>query len=194
MLRRLLHAPRLDLVAAFASNGSAIGRPGRVVCRLRRHGSCQDFVLVFVLRDHVPARFPGGSLSKLCFSVVPALVSTAMNVVNSSYVSTDVVGVKLFSELGITGIWGLVGFCCWLFGCMGAHKGSPLRVVVRVRTGVSAPPLSFGHFPRGAGETRPRVRPRAYPCVLVSVSWAPRPLSLGERGRGSGVSWVASCR
>ncbi len=41
---------------------------------------------------------------------------------------------------------------------------------------------SVGAFaPWGGGN--PAALPRAYPCVLVSVSWAPRPLSLGERGR-----------
>ncbi len=85
------------------------------------------------------------------------------------------------------GIRGLVGFL------LGGGRGVAV-----------APPLSFGHFPRAAGETRPHVRagrprgiapagtrrhrpaaspPRAYPCVLVSVSWAPRPLSHSERGR-----------
>ena len=86
---------------------------------LRRHGSCREFGFVR-FRDHVPARFPGGSLSKLCFSIVPALVSTAMIVVNSSYISTDVVGVK--SELGFLGLKGGflgLGVGWWGGGCGG---------------------------------------------------------------------------
>ena len=86
---------------------------------LRRHGSCREFGLVFRYRDHVPARYPGGSLSKLCFSIVPALVSTAMIVVNSSYISTDVVEVK--SELGFLGLKG--GFLGLGVGGWGALRG-----------------------------------------------------------------------
>ena len=86
---------------------------------LRRHGSCRDFGLVVRFRDHVPARFPGGSLSKGCISIVPALVSAAMNVVNSFYISTDVSGVK--SEPRITLIF--VMGCDWGVGCWVALRG-----------------------------------------------------------------------
>ena len=78
VLRRLLHAERLDLVAAFAFNGSAIGRPGRVVLCVASPWLVSRIGFCVRLRDHVPARFPGGSLSKGCISIVPALVSTAM--------------------------------------------------------------------------------------------------------------------
>ncbi len=37
---------------------------------------------------------------------------------------------------------------------------------------------------RPYGFSLPLARPpRAYPCVPVSVSWAPRPISLSERGQ-----------
>ncbi len=102
----------------------------------------------------------------------------------------------------------------------GDHEGSPLGV----RGVIALPPLRPGHTPvfmcrslglrvpfrwaKGDGGAAMRVRRyevgsrplcpsdispasggnparprRAYPCVHVSVSWAPRPLSLGERGR-----------
>ena len=40
----------------------------------------------------------------------------------------------------------------------------------------------LGTFLRAIAGNPAAPPPRAYPCVLVSVSWAPRPLSPGERG------------
>ncbi len=55
---------------------------------------------------------------------------------------------------------------------------SSMRATTRVRA-----PFVLRTFPPRSGGNPARHRPRAYPCVLVSVSWAPRPLSLCERGQ-----------
>ncbi len=53
---------------------------------------------------------------------MPALVSTAMIGVNSSYISTDVVGVK--SELGFLGLKGNSWDCVLVGGVGGSWVGS----------------------------------------------------------------------
>ncbi len=106
--------------------------------------------------------------------------------------TTDVAGVKSLSEPRIGGIEGLGGFLLVVVGGLGGGVGDgclggrattrdrpyvvvgtnnviPAKAGIqrggRQRCGV-APPLSFGHFPRAAGETRPGTAPGHTPAFL----------------------------